>query len=95
MALGRRALCAEFHEQSGRAPYPEQFFANFDYSFSDQELAFLRHAPEQFIEMGGIRYGDSVKDAAASSISGWTLEASVSRNQSIFDFLEPVMLNLN
>jgi hypothetical protein len=44
--------------------------------------------------MGGIRYGDSVEDAAAPSMSGWTLEAFVRRNQNLFDFLEPVMLNL-
>ena len=37
--------------------------------------------------MGGIRYGDSMKDAAAASLPGWTVEASVSRNQNLFDFL--------
>ena len=92
--LGGEPFALSFMNNPDDAPYPEQFFANFDYSFSNQELAFLRHAPEQFIEMGGIRYGDSMKDAAAASLPGWTLEASVSRNQNLFDFLEPVMLNL-
>lgn len=33
------------------------FFDTFDYRFSDQELTFLRHAPESFVQPGGSAWG--------------------------------------
>ena len=78
-------------EQSGGV---EDFFSQFQYRFSDREIAFVRHAPEKFVEMGGPYYGDSFSDAALPLFPTWTLEASVSRSQRVFDFLEPVMLDV-
>ena len=39
--LGGEPFALSFMNNPDHATYPEQFFANFDYSFSDQELAFL------------------------------------------------------
>ena len=70
------------------------FFAGFEYRFSDEELKYIRHAPLNFIEMGGPYYGDSVADSASSSSHGWKLQADVRRTNKVFDFLEPVVIDV-
>ncbi|MFF3843717.1 hypothetical protein [Streptomyces sp. NPDC002328] len=37
---------------------PDSFFADFRYLFSENELRFLRHAPERFVQQGGLPWGD-------------------------------------
>ena len=34
------------------------FFADFEFRFSDQELLFIRHAPERFVQMGNAAWFD-------------------------------------
>jgi len=71
------------------------FFENFEYRFSDRELKFIRHAPEKFVEMGGPYYGDDYSDALPpAAFPDWTLDVSVSKSQRMFDFLEPVIVEL-
>ncbi|GKQ39664.1 hypothetical protein [Streptomyces sp. A012304] len=36
----------------------DAFFADFRYLFSEDELVFLRHAPERFVQQGGLRWAD-------------------------------------
>ena len=36
------------------------FFADFEYRFSDQELLFMRHAPERFVQMGAADWFDAL-----------------------------------
>jgi hypothetical protein len=43
----------------------------------------------------GIRYGDRVADSAPPRSQPWTLQATVRRRNQVFDFLEPVVLDLN
>jgi len=73
----------------------EQFFAHFEYRFSDQELQYIRHAPINFIEMGGPYYGDKLNAVSAQRIHAWELHATVRRSTGVFDFLEPVVVDLS
>ena len=93
--LGDERFAASFMNRPEDAPATSEFFADFEYRFSDRELKFIRHAPVDFIQMGGMRYGDEVADALRKHDSGiWFLEASVRRSTKVFDFLEPVILDL-
>ena len=73
------------------------FFANFEYRFSDSELVFLRHAPSRFVEMGNANwfdhhgFEDHDHHSAASDL---TLQVRVNRPQPLFEFLEPVVVEL-
>jgi hypothetical protein len=72
------------------------FFANFEYRFTDSELLFMRHAPERFVEMGNADWFDhhGFQGAAILGESGFELEIGVDKAQPLFDFLEPVVLEL-
>jgi hypothetical protein len=81
------------------------FFDDFDYRFTDQEIEFLRHAPESFISMGQSAFGsDHSSIAADSQIPGEeaaaegrcpvTLEVRVNKKKPVFQFLEPVSVEL-
>ena len=72
------------------------FFANFEYRFSDQELLFMRHAPERFVEQGNADWFDhhGFEGPSAAGESGFEVEIGVDREKPEYDFLEPVVLEL-
>ena len=74
------------------------FFANFEYRFSDSELVFLRHAPSRFVEMGNAEWFDhhgfEDQEGQKSAASELTLQVRVNRPQPLFEFLEPVVVEL-
>lgn len=72
------------------------FYGEFEYSFDEFELRFLRHAPDEFIQMGAapftVEHGYSF--GAISSNPKFSFKINVSRSRPVFEFLEPVMLEL-
>ncbi|QRM56678.1 hypothetical protein [Sinorhizobium sp. BG8] len=72
------------------------FFSNFEYRFTDSELLFLRHAPERFVQMGNADWFDHHGFEGASTLgaNGFDLEIGVDRAKPIYDFLEPVVLEI-
>ena len=72
------------------------FFANFEYRFSDQELLFMRHAPERFVQQGNANWFDNhgFEQTRRSSDPAFKLELRVNRDKPLFEFLEPVVIEL-
>lgn len=72
------------------------FFADFDFRFSDAELLFLRHAPERFVQMGNADWFDhhGFENALVSPEPALGLEIRVNRPAARFQFLEPVVIEL-
>ncbi len=73
-----------------------RFFRDFLFRFSDDELLFLRHAPEQFVIMGGDRWAKNhaLEQARHSPAPDFNLELRVNRTNAEFEFLEPVVLEI-
>lgn len=73
-----------------------RFFQNFGFRFTDDELLFLRHAPERFVIMGGSNWGTdhAFEQARVSPAPMLKLEARVNRPEAEFDFMEPVVIEL-
>jgi hypothetical protein len=74
-----------------------QFFADFDYRFTDQELLFMRHAPARFVQMGNADWFDhhGFEQARHSAETPFMLEARVHRRETAHhQFLEPVSIEL-
>lgn len=72
------------------------FFSDFEYAFSDQELLFLRHAPSRFVQQGNAAWFDhhgfqGVEPPAGQALR---LELRVNRSRQVFEFMEPVILEL-
>jgi hypothetical protein len=72
------------------------FFSNFEFRFSNQELLFIRHAPERFVQMGNAAWFDhhGFTEAAVPEGSTLKLELRVNREEARFEFMEPVWLEL-
>lgn len=80
------------------------FFDNFEYRFSDQELTFLRHAPEAFVKMGGSTWGtdhagSGFDDLGADTnnkpvVSDLQLSIRSTKAKPVYDFMEIVNLEL-
>lgn len=78
----------------------DAFFGAFDYSFSPNELLFLRHAPARLVRMGdapwfdqhGFEQGD-YEHVRAAATGPLELELRVHREPR-FEFLEPVVVEL-
>ena len=72
------------------------FFSDFDYRFSNQELLFMRHAPERFVQMGNADWFDNhaFENAQVSPEPSLALQVRVNRAPAVFEFLEPVMVEL-
>jgi hypothetical protein len=79
------------------------FFANFRYTFSNDELLFMRHAPEQYVQMGNAAWFDHHAFEQANELAEPTfrLDLRVQRKEAngvqqapLFEFLEPVVLEL-
>ena len=70
------------------------FFSDFEFRFSDQELLFLRHAPFRFVQQGNADWFDDhgFQQANLSLEPSLELELRVNRQQALFEFLEPVVL---
>jgi hypothetical protein len=73
-----------------------RFFADFEYRFSDAELLFLRHAPERLVQMGNAAWFDhhGFQEAKVSPRPALRLDLRVNREDGVFEYLEPVMLEL-
>lgn len=72
------------------------YWDTFRFRFSDQELEFLRHAPANFVSMGRESWFENHSDLAVSRKAGndLQLELRFQRARPIFDFMEPVYLEL-
>lgn len=76
------------------------FFSNFNYRFSNNELLFMRHAPERFVEMGNADWFDHHAFEQANILPEPTLQLELKvqrktiRGVPAFDFLESVVLEL-
>src|SRR6266542_1017035 len=78
-------------------PGPETvFFQNFGYRFSDNELLFMRHAPYRFVEQGNALWFDhhAFQGANISAEAGLQLVVRVNRPRAEFEFLEPMVIEL-
>jgi hypothetical protein len=72
------------------------FFADFEYRFSDQELLFMRHAPDRIAQRGSADWFDihGFQQAAIAPQPALRLELLANRARPVFEFLEPVVLEL-
>lgn len=72
------------------------FFANFEYRFSNNELKFMRHAPNKFVQQGNADWFDhhGFEQAAVLPEPTFKLSVRVNREKPDFEFLEPVVLEL-
>jgi hypothetical protein len=80
---------------------PEAFFENFYYRFSDNELMFLRHAPERFVQQGNAEWLDHHAFEQARAASSRALELTVRVNRAKtdgraarYESMEPVIAEL-
>ena len=66
------------------------------YRFSQDELMFMRHAPERFVQMGNALWFDhhGFENAKTSPEPKYRLELRANRAEPVFDFLEPCALEL-
>lgn len=76
----------------------DHFFKNFKYEFSEDELMFLRHAPDDFVRPGGAAWGMShayeIPEEYLNQHEGLELTIRVNRPQPHFEFMEPVRVEL-
>ncbi len=72
------------------------FFADFEYRFSDGELLFMRHAPGRFVRMGDAAWFDhhGFEQARVQLDAPLSLDLRVNRARPVFEFLEPVVVEL-
>ena len=72
------------------------FYADFEYRFTDQELLFMRHAPERYVRMGDAAWFDhhGFEQARAMPAPPLSLDIRVNRPTPVFEFLEPVVVEL-
>ena len=72
------------------------FFADFEFRFSDGELLFMRHAPARFVQMGNADWFDhhGFQDAEVQATPDFSLEVGIDRAKPIYEFLEPVVIEL-
>ncbi len=72
------------------------FFSDFEYRFSDSELLFMRHAPARFVQMGNADWFDDhgFEQSQVSPEPAFRLELRANREKPIFEFMEPVVLEM-
>ncbi|HEX6656851.1 MAG TPA: hypothetical protein VF065_02140, partial [Ilumatobacter sp.] len=72
------------------------FYADFEYRFTDPELLFMRHAPERFVRMGDAAWFDhhGFEQMQAQAVPTLSLDLRVNRAAPVFEFLEPVVVEL-
>ena len=73
-----------------------RFFREFGFRFIDQELLFMRHAPERFVIMGGEAWATNhaLEQADISPAPTLRFELRVNRETALFEFMEPVVLEM-
>jgi hypothetical protein len=73
-----------------------RFFKDFRFRFDDDELLFLRHAPEPFVQMGAADWFDQhgFQNADPPETPAFRLELRHHRASSTLEFLEPLMIEL-
>jgi len=88
----------KYQKEAGNTPEANtiNFFQAFKFRFSDDELLFLRHAPERFVQMGNsdMNIHHAFEQAKISPAPAFSLELRTHRNGNEFEFLEPVMIEL-
>ncbi len=84
----------------------DTYWRDFGFRFSDQELLFLRHAPEAFINMGTSAFGTSHAETESTmelmqelsdqdpQQATLQLDLRVNKERPVFEFMEPVALEL-
>lgn len=72
------------------------FFRSFRFRFTNQELMFLRHAPERFVQMGNAAWFDhhGFQNAEVEEEPSLRLQIRANREAEAFEYLEPVVLEL-
>lgn len=72
------------------------FFADFDFRFSNGELLFMRHAPARFVQQGNANWFDhhGFEQTNVLPDSAFKLQVRANRAKPVFEFLEPVTLEL-
>jgi hypothetical protein len=72
------------------------FFADFEFRFTNSELLYMRHAPSRFVQMGNADWFDDhgFRQANLAPEPAYRLEVRVNRPNTVFEFMEPVMLEL-
>ncbi|UYW71949.1 hypothetical protein [Bacillus cereus] len=85
-----------FDDNGIREDNLQEFFKKFAYRFSDQELLFMRHAPERFVQMGNANFAvdHGFKQTNVSTHPSFNLELRVNRKTPVFQFLEPVVFEI-
>jgi hypothetical protein len=73
-----------------------EFPGGADFRFSDRELQIMRHAPDRSGRVGNADWFDrhGFEQAAPAADSGLQLQVRVNRAKPVFEFLEPVVLEL-
>ena len=73
-----------------------RFFQDFMFRFGNDELFFLRHAPEPFVQMGNADFATdhAFEQARVSPDPVLAIELRTNRNGNEFEFLEPCMIEL-
>jgi Metallo-peptidase family M12B Reprolysin-like len=89
---GRTFMNYPYRVQGGQTA----FFSDFAYRFSDQELLFMRHGPERFVEMGAAPWFDNHGFSQAESYPEpkFKVEIRVNRPDATFEFMEPCTLEV-
>jgi len=74
----------------------DEFFANFYFRFSDDELLFLRHAPTRFVRQGDAAWFDhhGFEQARRADTGALELTLRVNRSSTRFESLEPIVAEL-
>ncbi|MFV1983399.1 MAG: hypothetical protein ACC657_07650 [Thiohalomonadales bacterium] len=72
------------------------FFADFENRFSDNELLFMRHAPDRFVQMGNANWFDNhgFEQANILESNQLNLQLRLNRPEARYEFLEPVILEM-
>ncbi len=72
------------------------FFADFNYRFSDSELLFIRHAPEQFVQMGNNAWFEQhgLSDDEHELSEDLAVEVRLNKPNNIVEYMEPVYIEI-
>jgi hypothetical protein len=72
----------------------DAFFSGFSYRFSDEELFFIRHAPDEYVKMGNRAWmvNPELSLPAKRKKDRFSLVVRTGRETDAFSFMEPVVL---
>jgi len=75
----------------------DRFFSDFRFRFIDPELLFMRHAPRNFVTMGGLSLGSrhaAVLQDEHDRELPVSLQLRPNRSRGVYQFLEPIVMEL-